>query len=60
MVRILIHLKYVKHPYFHNAIVIGNDNMIPVLSHGQLSFPSSQKPLTLKNVLHAPINSLKT
>ena len=39
---------------FNNAIVVGNGLMIPVHGHEQLSFPSSQKPLTLKNVLHAP------
>ena len=46
-------------PYFplklqlNNAIVIGNGDMIPVHGHRHLSFPSSQKPLTLKNVIHA-------
>ena len=39
---------------FNNAIVVGNGNLIPVLCHGKISFPSSQKSLTLKNVLHAP------
>ena len=47
-------------PYFplkhqlNNAIVVGNGNMILVHGHGQLSFPTSQKPLTLKNIFHAP------
>ena len=43
----------VKHQ-FNNAIVVGNGNLIPVLGHGHISFPSSQKSLSLKNVLHAP------
>ena len=47
-------------PYFplknqlNNAIVVGNGQMIPIHGHEQLSFPSSQKPLTLKNVLYVP------
>ena len=39
---------------FNNAIVVGNGQMIPIHGYGQLSFPSLQQPLTLKNVLHAP------
>ena len=29
----------------NNAIVVGNDHMIPVHGHGHVSFPSSQKTL---------------
>ena len=39
---------------FNNAIVVINGNLLPVLGHRHISFPSSQKSLTLKNVLHAP------
>ena len=39
---------------FNNVIVVGNGNLIPILGHGHISFTSSQKSLTLKNVLYAP------
>ncbi|CAO2834232.1 unnamed protein product [Amaranthus hypochondriacus] len=40
--------------HFNNAIIVGDGNMISVHGHGHISFPTSQKSLTLKNVLHAP------
>ena len=44
-------------PFKHlsnNATIVGNGHMISVHGHGRVSLPSSNKPLTLQNFLHAP------
>ena len=38
----------------HKNIVVGNGHVIPVLGHGHTHVKSSDPPLTLSNVLHAP------
>ena len=39
----------------NNAIVVGNDHMIPVHGYRHVSLLSPNQSLTLKNVLHTPI-----
>ena len=39
--------------HLNNAIIVGNGHMISIHGHGQISLPSSNKSLTLKNILHA-------
>ena len=50
----LMHYFPLKH-HFSNAIIVGNDHMIPVHGYRHVSLLSPNQSLTLKNVLHTPI-----